>query len=308
MDNLFIIKKVTENMELSDEAFTVWCGLRNLMQKDVTEYFVTYNMIAYSIFKRVPGRYELEAIKRGFMELTENNYVKILDSFNKNEHVVDLSFLYYKGNEFFADLSSEEMHKIMNISGNHNKYKLLRYFTCQIGTFNRSEDLGEYKGKIGGMSLEYFESLISITKPPVISFNSILEENKILFVIRHKDFYQGYTYNGNSEIREIPNTYSRWEDKELAQKFAEKTHGYKYYESQKDIRTKKANKNRSLGQKLHYFIDFGVMYDDEVVQELKEYAEQKNKNMKKEYESDIARGYSPNKPIYIDMNIFNIAG
>ena len=50
------------------------------------------------------------------------------------------------------------------------------------------------------------------------------------------------------------------------------------------------------------------MYDDEVVQELKEYAEQKNKNMKKEYEDNIEKGYSPNKPIYIDMNIFNIAG
>lgn len=55
MDNLFIVKRITENMELSDEAFTVWCGLRNIMQKDVTEYFVTYNMIAYSIFKRIPG-------------------------------------------------------------------------------------------------------------------------------------------------------------------------------------------------------------------------------------------------------------
>lgn len=248
----------------------------------------------------------LEAIKRGFSELTESEYIKVLDSFSKNEHLVDLSALYYKGKEFFADLSSEEMHKIMNISGNHNKYKLLRYFTCQIGTFNRSEEFGEYKGKIGGMSLDYFESLISISKPTVISFNSILEENKILFVIRHNDFYQGFTYDGVSEIREMPNTYSRWADRELAKKFAEKNHGYKYYENRKNTRTKKANKNRSLGQKLHYYIDFGVEYDDDVVEELRKYAEEKNKSMKKEYEDNIAKGYFPDKPVYIDMTVFNI--
>ena len=47
MKNLFIIKKVTEDKDLTDEAFVVWCGLRNIMQMDIMEYFVSYNMLAY---------------------------------------------------------------------------------------------------------------------------------------------------------------------------------------------------------------------------------------------------------------------
>ena len=35
MKNLFIMKRIVENMNLSDSAFSVWCGLRNIMHKDM---------------------------------------------------------------------------------------------------------------------------------------------------------------------------------------------------------------------------------------------------------------------------------
>ena len=166
MKNLFIIKKITENKELSDQAFVVWCGLRNIMQMDKVEYFISYNMIAHSIFKRVPNRYELTAIKNGLEELLNKRMIKIETTYSKSEMVLNLTNLYYKKDDgFFADLSEDEMHKIMNLSGNFDRYKLLRYFTCQIGSFNRSEDMGKYKGKLGGMGLDYFANLISISKP-----------------------------------------------------------------------------------------------------------------------------------------------
>lgn len=307
MKNLFIVKKVVENMKLSDEAFTVWCGLRSVMTKDTVQYYITYNLIAYSVFNRHVNRYELDAIKRGFTELVDSGYIAILDSFNKNEHLVDLSELYYNGGEFFCDLTDEEMHEIMNISGNHNKYKLLRYFACQVGSFNRSDNMREYKGKIGGMSLDYFENLIPITKPTVISFNNLLEENHLLFVIRHKDFYQGRFEDGSSYIREIPNTYSRWCDKDLAIKFSENLHGYKYFEKKKNVQTVEANHKRSLGQKLNYFIYAGVEYTNEEIKELREYAAAKNAYMKKYYEDNIALGHHPAVPDYIDMSIFDTA-
>lgn len=34
-ENLFIVKMIVENMNLSDNAFSVWCGLRNIMHKDM---------------------------------------------------------------------------------------------------------------------------------------------------------------------------------------------------------------------------------------------------------------------------------
>lgn len=278
MKNLFILKDILQDKNISDEAFTVWCGLRNIMIKDVTEYFVSFNSIACSVFNRIPNRYELEAMKKGYTELKDKEYIKELLAFSKTEFKVDLSALYFEqGQGFFSDLSAEEMNKIMSIDcGRHSKYKLLRYFACQVGSFNKSKDMSYYKGKIGGMSLDYFSELIPITKPTCIAFNEILEENELLFVIRHKDFLQGVKYNGVSDIREIPNTYSRWEDQEMAQAYAERTHGYKYFVEQEKQKTVIANKNRGLAQKLKHF-RAGREYDLETIKQLYVYAEGKNK-------------------------------
>jgi len=83
MKNLFIIKMITNNQDISDEAFTVWCGLRNLMQKNTTEYFISFNMIAYSVFGRVPNRYELAAMKQGYEELIELGFLRL----NNNSYI-----------------------------------------------------------------------------------------------------------------------------------------------------------------------------------------------------------------------------
>lgn len=294
-------------MNISDEAFAVWCGLRSIMGKDEAEYFVTYNRIACVLFNRAPNRTELNSVKSGFNELINHKYIKIIYSCNKTEHMTDLSALYFDGKEFFSDITLEEMHQIMNINGKYDKYKLLRYFACQVGSFNRSENMGEYKGKIGGMALEYFERLIPINKSTVITFNRLLEENHLLFVIRHKDFYQGYNSSGNSIVKEIPNTYSRWKDRELAKKFAEELHGYKYYENMKNVRTNAANQKRSLGQKLYCLITYGTKYDDNTLEELRNYAEEKNDRLKREYNDELDKGYTPEEPNYIDMSVFGAA-
>lgn len=295
-------------MNISDEAFVVWCGLRSIMQKDMMEYYVTYGMLCHYIFNRGTTKYELKAVKNGFSELVEKDFIKIISSEFKNEFWVDLSKLYYNGNEFFADLTQEEMNKIMNIEGHYDKYKMLRYFVCQIGSFNRSESMGIYKGKIGGMGLDYFEQYISISKPTVISFNQTLEDNELLFVIRHKDFYQYKSPDRENRIREIPNTYSRWKDRKLAQEFAEEQHGYKYEVTEKGLRTDAANKNRSLGQKLNNYIYNNVEYDDATISEMREYAEKKNIRLKEKYEDDVSKGYHPEEPVYIDMTVFGAVG
>lgn len=273
MKNLFIIKTITNNKNLSDEAFTVWCGLRNIMQKDTTQYFVSLNMIAYSVFNRVPNRYELSAMKQGYEELRDMGYIKELAEFSKTEHLVDLSQLYYtKEQGYFADLRTEEIHKIMNLEYKCSKYKLLRYFTCQIGSFNRGDIASSYKGKVGGMGLDYFCDLIPISKPTVIMFNKVLMEHELLYVISHDDFIK-YD-NEFSELRQIPNTYSRWEDKELAEGYSSYYEGYKEKQSERE-RAATANERRALAQKLKHFLS-GREYDLQTVQKLYDYAVNKN--------------------------------
>lgn len=307
MKNLFIIKRIIEDKTLSDEAFTVWCGLRNIMQKDVTEYFVSFNMIAYSVGISNPSRYELESIKSGYAELVDRGFVKEVRNYSKTEMIVDLSELYFEqGSEYYSDLSMEELHKIMNIdAGRQSKHKLLRYFTCQISTFNRSKDLEEcYRGKIGGMSLDAFVEMLGYSKNSIIAYNDILYENRLLFVHNHGDFYTGTNSKGQSVLREIPNTYARYSDKELALSYIGETHGYKFYKTDNIVRSANANKKRALGQKLIQFVN-GKEYDIETIKELYGYCEDKNQRTKASYEHNINNGYHPDEPEYIDMSMFD---
>ena len=307
MKNLFIVKKIIEDKTLSDEAFTVWCGLRNIMQKDVIEYFISFNMIAYSVFNRVPTRYELDAIKKGYTELVCKEYIKVVTSFaSKTEFIVDLSDLYFAGQEYFSDLSMEEMHKIMNLdSGRQSKYKLLRYFACQVSTFNRSIDMDEkYRGKIGGMGLDTFVEMLGYSKVSILAYNDILSENKLLFVHNHGDFYTGTNAKGQNILREIPNTYARYSDMELALSYVGDKHGYKFYKTDNIVRSANANKKRALGQKLKNFMN-GKEYDVETIKELYVYVEEKNDALKANYQDQINKGYTTEEPDYIDINIFN---
>lgn len=304
MKNLFILKKITENKKISDMAFTVWCGLRNIMVKDVMEYFISYNFIGYSLFGRIPVRNELDAIKKGFKELVDLKCIKIIDKYSNNEFVVDLSLLYYEqGQGYFSNLSAEEMQKILNLNCKQDKYKLLRYFTCQIGTFNQSL-MGVYKGKIGGMGLDSFVNMLGYSKTSIITYNEVLLKAKILFVHTHGDFYQSVNWKGQSELREIPNTYSRFEDRFLALEYMKQYQGWTFKNADSWERNADANWRRAMAQKLRYFQN-GKEYDIDTIKDLYAYADEKNRYMKIEYDDNIAKGYSPEEPQYIDMSIFD---
>lgn len=282
----------------------MWCALRNLMQKDMKKYFVSYNMIAYYLMQRPANRSELSSIKSGFIELKDKGYVREVESYGANDFVVDLTALYYEsGDEFFSDLTDEEMRKIMNIKGRHDKYKLLRYLACMVGSFNRGISVpSDLKGKIGGMSLDYFATTLGFSKPTIVSFNRILEENKLLFVVRHKDFIQHKEESGQSSLREFPNTYGRYKDKKLVKYFAETEHGYKYFEEKNGIKVKQANENRSLAQKYNALCN-GKEYDGDTLKKIFVWADKKNELLKKEWEQAVEDGYDPPEPEYINTDV-----
>lgn len=274
------------------------------MQKDMKKYFVSYNMIAYYLMQRPANRSEMSSIKSGFIELKDKGYVREVESYGTNDFVVDLTALYYEqGKEYFSDMTDEEMHKIMGIKGRHDKCKLLRFFACMVGSFNRGNSVPDHlKGKIGGMPLEHFVTTLGYSKPTIVSFNRILEENKLLFIIRHKDFVQYRDETGQSSLREFPNTYGRHKDKKLVEYFAETEHGYKYFEEKNGIKVKQANENRSLAQKYNALCN-GKEYDGETLKKIFVWADNKNELLKKEWEQAVNDGDNPPEPEYIDVNV-----
>ena len=282
----------------------MWCALRNLMQKDMKKYFVSYNMIAYYLMQRPANRSEMSSIKSGFIELKDKGYVREVESYGTNDFVADLTALYFEqGKEYFSDMTDEEMHKIMGIKGRHDKCKLLRFFACMVGSFNRGNSVPDHlKGKIGGMPLEHFVTTLGYSKPTIVSFNRILEENKLLFIIRHKDFVQYRDETGQSSLREFPNTYGRYKDKKLVKYFAETEHGYKYFEEKNCIKVKQANENRSLAQKYNALCN-GKEYDGDTLKKIFVWADKKNELLKKEWEQAVEDGYDPPEPEYINTDV-----
>jgi len=280
LQNLYIIKRITEDSSVSDEAFAVWCALRSVMVKETYEYFISYNLLADSLVGRMPTRYEVDIIKKGYQELIEKGYVQVLYAYSKSEFKVDLTALYYESGEYFSDLTKEEMCSIMNVNTSKvSRCKLLRYFTCMVGRFNRSSKLEKkYRGKIGGMSMECFEELLHISKNTVRQYNSLLEKKELLFIIRHRDFYKWRGADGQNNVREIPNTYSRWKDKELAKEYAGTLHGYKYDEAQKGKKSAEGNRKRGLAQKYNHFVA-GKEYPAQEIKEIYEYIHEQNKNL-----------------------------
>ena len=75
----------------------------------------------------------------------------------------------------------------------------------------------------------------------------------------------------------------------------------------KNVRTNAANQKRSLGQKLYCLITYGTKYDDNTLEELRIYAEEKNDRLKREYDSELEKGYAPEEPNYIDISVFSAA-
>ena len=76
-------------------------------------------------------------------------------------------------------------------------------------------------------------------------------------------------------------------------------------QANKNKKTERANKNRSLGQKLHYFATEMKEYSEDEIRELYAYAVDKNKRLKRDYDLNVEKGYSADEPKYIDMSIFN---
>lgn len=305
---MYIIKSIIENKDLSDEAFAVWCGLRNIMQKDKKKYLVSCHTIGFSLYGERPlTRAEANDIKNGYNELIEKGYIKETFYYNATDRIADLSKLYYEqGSEYYSDLTDIEMMEIMNIRniGKSNHCKLLRYFTCMVGTFNRSSSMPDkYKGKIGGMSFDAFHNLIGVSSKTANKYNKILEKNQLLYIIRHGDFFQGVNANGQSELREIPNTYSRYCDRHLADSYMAEVHGYKYMNEQEQHRTVKANENRGLAQK-YISLCKGKKYDIETIKEIYIYCLEWNEKQLIYHNEQISKGY---KHVLQekDMSVFN---
>ena len=77
MNIIFLKREIIESENLTEKGVSVYVALRRIMQKDINEYFTSYNMIAYQLTGVGKNkRAMIDSIKEGLQELIDKNLMK----------------------------------------------------------------------------------------------------------------------------------------------------------------------------------------------------------------------------------------
>ena len=242
MNILFLKREIIESENLTEKGVSVYVALRRIIQKDVNEYFVSYNMIAYQLTGVGKNkRAMIDSVKEGLQELIENNLIPVVEEVGKSEFVLELSQICLNAEkDYFIKVEEEEVHKIFSIEDKTDKFKALRYFIAMIGTFNNAEGYS----KVGYMAQDYFVSRKIISKTQVYVITKVLEDNGLIFVYRSGKMI----IDVNGSIKKIINCYGRAKDEQFITNFGiqhEKTCGIT---DEKKVVRMKAKENQDKGQ------------------------------------------------------------
>ena len=214
MNILFMKREIIESENLTEKGVAVYIALRRIMQKDINEYFASYNMIAYQLTGVGKNkRAMIDSVKDGLQEIIDKNLVSVIEKIGINEFVLELSQIHLNAEEdCFTKIEEEEVHKIFSIEDKTDKFKLLRYFAALVGTFNNAEGYS----KVGYMAQDYFISRNIMSKSQIYVATKLLEDNGLIFVYRSGKMI----IDVNGSIKKITNCYGRAKDENFILTFA----------------------------------------------------------------------------------------
>lgn len=310
MGFIYLKNKIISNLSLSNNVIGVYVALRCIYQRDKPKCYISINSLLYELFNSFDyKRQDYKNISDGLVylqnnQIQDNEYVKFhyfedaKGNKSKKEFVVDLSVLDIdkgkKDNEYYTVIFDDELRFIMNY-GKTGKYgesqinnlALLRYFIFLISTINFSEGVyidvagNTYNNFVGYQSHKYLSDNVGISENTLIKFNTILEENNIVYFKRNNK--NRITLSG--DFRSLRNHYGRYKDKEYIDKFNDQ---YLLKVGMKEPLSKKQTKiNQSLANKYHW-ITKGKEYDDiELIKKIYNYVHKCNE----EIQNEIAAKY-----------------
>lgn len=204
--NIFLNNEIINNTSLSDAEICVYIALRSIYLSNRETQYVSYNMIAYELFGN--GNYKRatsENIKSAVGSLIEKKYITVIEKLSTTEFILDMKNLYIdmdKSDTYYTVIYDKEIHTIMNIEIKVDKFKMLRYFTMCMRTICRTvgvyQDMFECKQNfVGFMTQEYLCDQIGVSYESnaklIRQYNSILEENQLLYIHRHTEMKRDTT-------------------------------------------------------------------------------------------------------------------
>lgn len=278
---IFLSKNVIENKNLSNDGLAVYVALRKLMNKEEKEYYISHNMIAFTLFGNTEfNRYFINHMKYGLQNLVDMKLITIRTTISKNEFVLDLSNLFFSTDneveKYFIKIYSNEVHKIMQ--SNKDKFNVLKCFICTIGSFDYGAkvyvDISYKNVEVGYMTQEYLGSLCGFNQVDYYKYSVELENLGVLYIRRSDDFY----LDGDIPKR-LANCYGRPCDKKLIDLYSTKYSEMKDsidFKCNKEMTTKKANYKKSLAMKFNEMLK-GKDYSKEEILDIYNYVLAENK-------------------------------
>lgn len=289
---IFLLNSVIRDKTISDNGILVYCYLRAIQRADVNYYPMSVEIMNY-YFKHTFD-IDIRDKKRyvdGLRDLESHNLIKKISE-KKFNFEYDLQKIYFdpakttKENEqFFTVVYSDELCSIMQIDDKDfsgSKAKLIRYFVNVVSTFMKGKrwkfELSngmERDGIVGFSSIQHLSDISNINKDTIVTYNKILEKEKILYIYRANELI----LRSDKTLDGITNTYGRYKYKSIIQGKGE-LHKSEYgYDKERDNikhKTRKTAERKSLGAKYYYLLE-GQDYDEKTIIEIYRYAVEYNK-------------------------------
>lgn len=260
--------------DLDTDALLAYVALRSIYHKGEEELYVSVNMLCYRLYGNVTyTRTFKDSIINGFNNLNARGIIRIKEQINKAEFIIDASGLYFD-DKFFVGIDLEYIRRTCNCSSRVDRGSLVKYLLVMIGTLCNDPykfqdvQVRHMKGLVGFMPISYIAQESGISEQTALSYNTILEDAKIIYIYRH-----GHTYQDlDGKMKTINNNYGLYENKQeilgYASGFA-RMQGY-------TVQDGDANKRRSLAAKYNA-MQKGKHYSEEETQEILEYINERSK-------------------------------
>ena len=261
---------------LDSDALLVYTALRSMYHKNDEIMYVSINQICYQLCGNINyTRTFRDCVVSGFDKLCESKIVTIKDSINKTEFVLDLSGLFFE-KQYFIEIDLEYVRKVCNCPSRVDKCSLLKYLLTMVGTFSHKEFDSMYlrhkTGFVGFMAISYIAKEAGISEQVALSYNTVLEQNEIIFIYRHGHYYQ----DEDGNLKTVNNQYGLFHEKANIIMFGDNYDEFLGFESLTKVKNREnGNHNRSLAAKYRSMCA-GVQYGEEETREIYEYIHEQN--------------------------------
>jgi hypothetical protein len=203
---VFVSRKIIDDTNLSNDAFTVYVGLQMMIREKEYSYLVCPETLKCILADEdIFNENKLLFIKRGMEELIKKKYIKIIRKLTNHYgglYHIDLSSI-YGANIPFVKVNVSDIHKIFS-SSVKVKQGLFRYY-CKILSLIGNNSYCQ-------ASFEDINKDIHLgSVPTMIRWNEILGQNDLgLLYISHRN---GFAQRKNNTSTPLPNRYYKPEYK-----------------------------------------------------------------------------------------------